>query len=159
MSETICVTITRQKKYRFLVDFGDNISNMVADEPPPLGEGAGPSPERLLGAAIANCLCASLVFAINKFKGDPGRLSATATCETGRNENNRVRVTNVKVDIALGTNPDELPHLDRALSQFEEFCTVSQSVRAGIPLAVSVRASDGRLLKSGDMRSVAGAAP
>ena len=49
-------------------------------------------------------------------RGDPRRLSATATCETGRNENNRVRVTDVKVDIALGTNPNELPHLDPALS-------------------------------------------
>ena len=70
-------------------------------------------------------------------------MSATATCETARNENNRLRVTHVKVDIALGAKPEELPHLDRAL----EFCTVSQSVRAGIPFAVSVRASDGRLLK------------
>jgi hypothetical protein len=74
-------------------------------------------------------------------------MSAMATCETGRNENNRLRVTHVKVDIALGAKPEELPHLDRALAQFGEFCTVSQSVRAGIPFAVSVRASDGRLLK------------
>jgi organic hydroperoxide reductase OsmC/OhrA len=155
MSETICVTITRQEKYRFLVDFGENIPGIVSDEPPPLGDGAGPGPEWLLGAAIANCLCSSLVFAINKFKGDPGRVSATAICETGRNENNRLRIAHIKVDIALSAKPEELPHLDRALAQFEDFCTVSQSVRTGIPFAVSVRASDGRLLKSGDIRSVA----
>ena len=149
MSEKICVTVTRQEKYRFLVDFGGDIPHTVGDEPPPLGDGAGPSPERLLGAAVANCLCSSLVFAVNKFKGDPGRLTATATCETGRNEANRLsrneanrlRVTHIKVDIALGANPEELPHLDRALAQFEEFCT------AGIPFAVSVEAPDGRALK------------
>ena len=94
-----------------------------------------------------NCLCSSLVFAVNKFKGDPGRMTATATCETGRNENNRLRVTHIQVDIGLGADPDALPHLDRALAQFEEFCTVSQSVRAGIPFAVSVTAPDGRVLK------------
>jgi uncharacterized OsmC-like protein len=147
MSETICVTVTRQEKYRFLVDFGENMPEMVSDEPQPLGDGAGPSAERLLAAAMANCLCASLVFAINKFKGDPGRLSATATCEMGRNANNRLRITDVKVDIALEAKPEVLPHLDRALAQFEEFCTVSESVRAGIPLFVSVHASDGSLLK------------
>jgi uncharacterized OsmC-like protein len=147
MGEKICVTVTRQEKYRFLVDFGENIPQMVGDEPPPLGEGAGPSPERLLGAAMANCLCSSLVFAISKFKGDPGRVTATATCETGRNEKNRLRVTHIKVDIALGADPDGLPHLDRALAQFEEFCTVSQSVRAGVPFSVSVQGSDGRALK------------
>jgi uncharacterized OsmC-like protein len=147
MGEKVCVTVTRQEKYRFLVDFGENLPQTVGDEPPPLGEGAGPSPERLLGAAMANCLCSSLVFAINKFKGDPGRVTATATCETGRNEKNRLRVTGIKVDIALGADPDALPHLDRALAQFEEFCTVSQSVRAGIPFSVSVQGPDGRALK------------
>jgi hypothetical protein len=34
MSETIRVTITRQEKYTFLVDFGESIPNIVADEPP-----------------------------------------------------------------------------------------------------------------------------
>jgi organic hydroperoxide reductase OsmC/OhrA len=147
MSEKICVTVTRQDKYRFLLDFGPGVPQSAGDEPPPLGDGAGPSPEQLLGAAVANCLCSSFVFAANKFKGDPGRLTATATCETGRNETNRLRVTHIKVDIALGAPPEQLPHLDRALAQFEEFCTVSQSVRAGIPLAVSVQAPDGRTLK------------
>ena len=86
-------------------------------------------------------------FAANKFKGDPGRLTATAICETGRNENNRLRVKQIKIDIALGAPPEQLPHLDRALAQFEELCTVTQSVRAGIPITVSVQGPDGRGLK------------
>jgi organic hydroperoxide reductase OsmC/OhrA len=147
MSEKICVTVTRKDKYRFLIDFGPGVPQTAGDEPPPLGDGAGPTPEQLLGAAVANCLCASFLFAVNKFKGDPGRLTATATCETGRNENDRLRVTDIKVDIALGTPQEQLPHLDRALAQFEEFCTVTQSVRAGIPIAVSVQGPDGRRLK------------
>ncbi len=147
MSDKVCVTVTRQDRYRFLLDFGPGVPQSAADEPPPLGEAAGPSPVQLLGAAVANCLCSSLVFAANKFKGDPGPLTATATCETGRNEMNRIRVTHIDVDIVLGAAPEQLPHLDRALLQFEEFCTVSQSVRAGVPFAVSVRAPDGRVLK------------
>jgi organic hydroperoxide reductase OsmC/OhrA len=120
------------------------VPQTAADEPPPLGDGAGPSQEQLLGAAVANCLCASFLFAVSKFKGDPGRLTATAICETGRNENDRLRVTQIKVDIALGAPPEQLPHLDRAFAQFEEFCTVTQSVRAGIPVAVCVQGPDGR---------------
>jgi len=147
MGEKVCVTVTRQDKYRFLVDFGSGVPQTAGDEPPPLGDGAGPSPEQLLGAAVANCLCSSLLFAVNKFKGDPGRLTATAICETGRNENNRLRVKQIKIDIALGAPPEQLPHLDRALAQFEEFCTVTQSVRAGIPITVSVQGPDGRGLK------------
>ena len=56
----ICVTVTRQDKYRFLVDFGPGVPQTAGDEPPPLGDGAGPSPEQLLGPAVANCLCSSL---------------------------------------------------------------------------------------------------
>lgn len=148
MSNQVAVTITRQDRYRFLVDFGGGLAPAMADEPPPLGTGAGPSPTQLLAAAVANCLAASLVFANAKFKEDPGRLTATATCAIGRNERNRLRVTGIKVDIALGVPPESLARLDRALAQFADFCTVSQSVKAGIPLAVTVTAPDGRVLKS-----------
>jgi uncharacterized OsmC-like protein len=147
MSEPISVTITRQDRYKFLVDFGDGIATTVADLPPPLGEGAGPSPEHLLAAAVANCMSASFLFALAKFKEDPGRLTATVSCEMGRNDKNRVRVTGLNVAISLGVAPETLGHLDRALAQFEDFCTVSQSVRAGIPLTVTVKGPDGRVLK------------
>lgn len=147
MDGKICVTITREEKYRFVLDFGPGIAKTIGDEPAPIGDATGPSPEQLLGAAVANCLCASFVFANNKYKEDPGPLTATAICETGRNENNRLRVTGIKVTITLGKAPDELPHLERALAQFEEFCAVSQSVRAGIPFTVNVLSPDGRVLK------------
>lgn len=147
MSNEIAVTISRQDRYRFLVDFGSGLAPSMADEPPPLGTGAGPSPTHLLAAAVANCLSASLIFATAKFKEDPGALTATATCTIGRNERNRLRVTGIKVNIALGVKPESLAQLDRALAQFEDFCTVSQSVKTGIPLDVTVTAPDGRVLK------------
>jgi uncharacterized OsmC-like protein len=147
MSNEVTVTISRQDRYRFLVDFGPGLAPSTADEPAPLGTGAGPSPTQLLVAAVANCLSASLIFANAKFKEDPGALTATATCTIGRNERNRLRVTGMGVNIALGVKPESLAQLDRALAQFEDFCTVSQSVKAGIPLAVTVTAPDGRVLK------------
>jgi organic hydroperoxide reductase OsmC/OhrA len=147
MTDEVSVTVTRQDKYRFLVDFGPDTPPAVADEPPPLGDGAGPSPQQLLAAAVANCLSASLIFANGKFKEDPGPVSATAVCQIGRNEKNRLRVTGINVAITLGVAPETLGRLDRALAQFEDFCTVSQSVRAGIPLTVTVSGPDGRTLK------------
>jgi uncharacterized OsmC-like protein len=147
LGESVSVTITRQDGYRFLVDFGAGIDRAVADEPPPLGEGAGPSPEQMLAAAVANCLSASLVFALGKFKEDPGPMTATAVCAVGRNEKNRLRVTRIDVTMTLGAASESLGHLERALAQFEDFCTVSQSVRAGIPYTLTVRSPDGRRLK------------
>ena len=147
MSDQISVSITRQEKYRFVVDFGPAMAS-IADEPPPLGEGRGPSPVQLLGAAIANCLSASLLFACGKFKEDPGTLKATAVCEIGRNDKNRLRVTGIDVRMTLGVAPESLGHLERALAQFQDFCTVSKSVEAGIPFKVTVSAPDGRVVKA-----------
>lgn len=147
MNGEICVTVTREEKYRFVLDFGEGIAKTAADQPKPLGDGAGPSPEQMLAAAVANCLSASFVFATGKFKEDPGRLTTQVICKIGRNERNRLRVTGMDVTITLGAAPESLGHLDRALAQFEDFCTVSQSVRSGIPFTVSVKSPDGRLLK------------
>ena len=147
MTTTASITITRQQGYQFLVDFAPGMAQLMADEPPPLGEAAGPSPSHILLAAVANCLTASLTFALQKFKQDPGALSATATATMGRNEDNRLRIQHVDVDIRLGVAGADLAHLDRALAQFEEFCTVSMSVRQGIDIGVRVSDSAGNVLK------------
>ncbi len=38
-------------------------------------------------------------------------------------------------------------HLDRILEQFEDFCVVTESVRSGFPVAVTVRDGAGKQLK------------
>ena len=146
MSDTVTVRIAQQQDYRFVVDFGGGLAPYVADQSPPLGTGQGPDPEQLLLAAVANCLAASLLFALRKFKQDPGALAATLTCAIGRNEKNRLRVQSIDATFELGKPGADLEHLDRVLGQFEDFCTVSQSVQAGIPIRVHVRDSTGAVL-------------
>ncbi len=130
--------------YQFLVDFGD-MGQFQTDEPAPLGSGDGPNPSRLLGAAIANCLAASLLFAIRKFKEDPGTLTVDVSGEMER-QNGRLRISSVKVNLHLGNESAAIPHIQRALAQFEDFCVVTQSVRQGIPVAVEVFDSNGQQL-------------
>jgi len=147
MSDSVTLRITQQKDYQFVVDFGGGLAPFVADQSAPLGTEQGPDPEQLLLAAVANCLAASLLFALRKFKQDPGKISATLTCAVGRNEKNRLRVQSIDATIELGKPGAEIEHLDRVLGQFEDFCTVSQSVQAGIPVRVHVRDSTGAVLK------------
>ena len=147
MDSTFTIELVQQADYRFEVHF-DNpaVPLLTTDEAPPLGGDAGPNPARLLTAAVANCLSASLLFALRKFKNDPGALRASATTSLVRSEQNRLRVGRIQVDIHLGVAATELKMLERTLAQFEDFCVVTQSVRAAFPVDVRVLDSAGTVL-------------
>jgi len=138
VSDSVSVTITQKGNYQFLVDFGAGIPPLLADEPAPMGAGEGPSPNQLLLAAVTNCLSASLFFSLNKFKQDAGGITTTGTARIGRDADKRLRVQGIDVTIRLGKAGAEIEHLERILSQFEAFCTVTQSIRNGIPVSIAV---------------------
>jgi uncharacterized OsmC-like protein len=75
---------------------GTAIPDLMTDEPEPLGGGTGPNPSRLLVAAVANCMGASLLFALRKYKNEAGALVVKATAQMGRNEAGRMRVATVE---------------------------------------------------------------
>ncbi len=147
MSETLSVTITQKEDYQFVVDFGAAIPSLLADEPAPLGSGAGPAPTHMLLTAVANCLSASLLFSLKKYKQDAGGITATATCTIDRNSANRLRVQQIDVAIRLGKEAAAIDHIERVVAQFEDFCTVSQSVQAGVPISVAITDGKGQVLK------------
>ncbi|MFA6314056.1 MAG: OsmC family protein [Sterolibacterium sp.] len=147
MSEIVTVILEQDEDFRFAIHFSEDMPVLYGDEPPPLGKGTGPSPSQLLAAAVGNCLSDSLLFALRKFKQKPEPIQTTVTASIGRNADNRLRVENIHVKLTLGAPAAELAHLDRVLGQFEEFCTVSQSVRQGIPVVVEVYDSSGVRLK------------
>ena len=148
MSDTsVTITLEQQQDYRFAVNFGSGIPVLTADEPAPLGAGAGPSPVQLLCAAVGNCLSDSLLFAFRKFKQSPEPLRCEVTAEVGRNPENRLRVLNMVARIHLGVKGTSLEQVERVLAQFEAFCTVTQSVGQGIPVTTEVYDIDGARLK------------
>ena len=139
----LSLELRQQSDFRFEVDFKvPGAPLLVTDEPPPLGGGAGPNPARLLGAAVANCLAASLLFSLRKFRNDTEPLRAQATVAMQRNAQGRLRIGRIAVDIHLSATAAAIRSLDRILAQFEDFCVVTQSVRAGI--TVDVRVIDAR---------------
>ncbi len=147
MAHVVTVDLKQEMDFRFAIDFGGGIPVLYGDETPPLGGGTGPNPAHLLAAAVGNCMSDSLLFAIRKFKQHPGPIRTTVAATIDRNADKRLRVQNIAVRLTLGAAASSLAHLDRALEQFEEFCTVGQSVRQGIPVTVEVYDSNGLRLK------------
>lgn len=147
MSQSARVTLTQERDFRFAIEFAENVPPFHGDESPPLGTGTGPSPSQLLAAAVGNCMSDSLLFALRKFKQSPEPIRTESIATIDRNPQNRLRVQEIRVRIALGVPRTSLEHLDRALAQFEEFCTVGQSVRQGIAVNVEVYDGLGERLK------------
>ncbi|MCL6263068.1 OsmC family protein [Craterilacuibacter sp. RT1T] len=147
MAGALNVSLQQVEHYRFANAFGHGAPVLMTDEPPPLGEDSGPSPSQLLVAAAANCLCASLLFAFGKFKQDVAPLSAEASCVLGRNAEQRLRIESIAVTLKLGKPAATLAQLERVLASFENYCTVTQSIRQGITVDVVVLDVDGSRLK------------
>ena len=142
MSENLhfSVELEQREGYEFVVRFDHpQGAELLLDEPPPLGKDHGPNAARLVAAAVANCLSASLVFCLRgKFRQNPGPIRAMATGTLERNEKGRVRIAGLDVVISLADSKESVPHLERCLEQFEDFCIVTESVRRGIPVSVKV---------------------
>jgi organic hydroperoxide reductase OsmC/OhrA len=145
---TFGLELEQQEGFEFKVRFDwPEAPELLLDEPEPLGARKGPNAARLVAAAVANCLSASLVFCLRtKFRQNPGPVRAMATGRLERNERGRYRIAAIDVVLSLAEKFGELPHQERCLEQFEDFCIVTQSIRAGIPVNVSVVDAEGKVL-------------
>lgn len=156
MSETFEVRLDRLDGYRFRADFGlEGVEPLVVDEPPPLGEGRGPNPARLLALAVGNCLSASLVFCLSKSRIEIGSVETTVAGTYRRNERGRLRIDGLEVSIRIDLAGADRARVEKCLGAFEDFCVVTASVRRGIDVGVTVTDTSGETLLS---RPAAGSA-
>jgi uncharacterized OsmC-like protein len=134
------ISMDQVRDYEFRIKFDrPGMPDLITDEPAPLGHDAGPNPSRILAVAIANCLSASLLFCARRARVELGQIHAEVKMQIVRNENKRLRVGRVEVVIDPRLPEAEREKAARCLEIFEDFCVVTQSVRQGIDVAVSVR--------------------
>ncbi len=133
------ITLNLQRGYEFLVDFQQQcVPPLLMDEPPPLGEGLGPNPARVLAAAVANCLSASALFCLRKARIEVTGMRTTASAAISRNEDGKLRIGGVQVKIEPQVAEADRPRMGRCLELFEDYCVVTQSVRQGLDVKVEV---------------------
>jgi len=146
------IELEHLQEYEFKVRFGlDGAEDLLVDEPPPLGQGSGPNPSRLLATAAANCLGASLLYCVSKNQPPPGALHASATCSMKRNEKGRLRIGRISVRLSLKGELEQAVRMRRCLDLFEDFCVVTASLREGFPVEVEVLGRDGETLHRGEV--------
>ncbi|WP_297922830.1 OsmC family protein [Metallibacterium sp.] len=146
-SDELRLHISQVGDYAFRIEFeGTQLEALLTDEPAPLGHDEGPNPSRLLLAAIGNCMAASLVFALRKFKNQPGPITASVRATPERNAEGRWRIARAEIELRLAEPGEKHAQLERILQQFEQFCVVTQSVREGVVVAARVLDSSGKQL-------------
>ena len=132
-------TLEQKQDMQFLVKFdGEQMQDLLLDEPVPIGHDKGPNASRLIGAAAANCLSASLLFCLRKARQEPAGIKATVTGSMTRNEKGRMRIGGFDVSIKVDGLDREAAGSRRCLELFEDFCVVTASIRQGIPVNVQV---------------------
>jgi uncharacterized OsmC-like protein len=135
------VTVRLQDKFRFVAEFeGLPGARVVFDEPAPLGDNTAPSAAAMIGAAVGNCLAASLTFCLRRARMDVQDMTAHVTTHVGRNEKGRYRIRGIDVELVpvLGA----AANLGRCEALFEDFCIVTASVQQGIPVHLSLKDAD-----------------
>jgi organic hydroperoxide reductase OsmC/OhrA len=143
------IHLEQQEDFQIVARFDwKKAADLLMDEPPPLGETSGPNASRLLAAAAANCLSASLLYCLAKDEPPARSLRTEATCIMIRNEKKRLRIGGMEVKLIAGDALVNSKRFDRCKTLFEDFCVVSASIREGIPIKVSVEDERGTLLHS-----------
>lgn len=133
------LTIVRQEGYRFRVEpETSDAPPFFIDEAPPLGHGSAPAPTELLGGAVGGCLSASLLYCLRDDEAFQNGLTTRVEGSVERNDEGRLRVTGLQVILELDGALEDTEAAD-CVDTFEDFCTVTESVRRGIPVSVEVR--------------------
>ena len=143
MSETVSqfdISVDQVDAFEFRVKFDkEQHSPITTDEPPPLGKGAFPDPARMLAAALGSCLSATLLFASKRPGLQLGHIHTEVKVDIVKNENRRLRIGKITVVIDAGIQPEDLEKARAVAAVFEDFCTVTASVRQGIPVETSIK--------------------
>jgi uncharacterized OsmC-like protein len=143
------LTMKQVENFEFEVIFDwQQMPGLTVDEPEPIGRGKGPNASRLLGAAVGNCLSASLLFCLQKSRVEVAGIETRVQGALRRNDAGRLRIGGLEVEITLDTAAADARKVERCLSLFEDFCIVTASVRQGIDVAVTVVDRSGQTLHS-----------
>jgi uncharacterized OsmC-like protein len=141
--DSFSIDIKHVRDLAFEVDFGiDGVANFMMDEPEPLSRGSGPNPTRVLAASLGACLSASLLFCLQKARSEVKGIETRVKTEMTRNEQGRLRVGGMQVDITVDAEESQSKGIDRCTRIFKDFCVVTESVKNGVPVEVEVHQAD-----------------
>ena len=84
-------------------------------------------------------MSSSLIYCLKKARITIKKLETTVTTNLFRNENGKLRIRSIDIQINLKVNEEDKTRVPRCLQIFEDYCTVTQSIRKGIEVNVKIK--------------------
>ena len=150
------VEVDQVDRYRFEVSYPESsLPPLTVDEPPPVGGGTGPDPASALAAAVGHCLGSTLFNTLERSHVPATPIRTAVTITFGRNGAGRKRVVALDARIECAPlNESDRERFDRSVAIFEEYCTVTGSVREGIRVLTHVCPPDAGSSPAGSARDL-----
>ncbi|MHA1130103.1 MAG: OsmC family protein, partial [Candidatus Helarchaeota archaeon] len=102
-------------------------------------EAVGPDPSKLLISAVMGCLNASFAFCLKKAHVPLKGMKAFGELTSEQNEEGFWRVSKIDVELVPEIVIEKgNPRMERCMEIFHDYCTITQSVRQGIPVNVII---------------------
>jgi uncharacterized OsmC-like protein len=109
----------------------------ISDEPDPVGDNAGPATPAMLATAVGHCLSASLLETSRKAQLAIDGIETKATAVVVPNQEGNPRIKRIEVDMYPSLREDS-PRRQRCEDVFQNYCTVSSSLKPAIDIQVAV---------------------
>lgn len=137
----VAVSVDQVARYQFEVSYpGTPLRPIMVDEAPPVGSGTGPGPAQALAGAVGHCLSSTLYNSLERAHVRSTPIRTRVTVSFGRNERGRLRVANLAVEVECAPlDESDRERFNRCVTIFEDYCTVTGSVRTGIEVRTEVR--------------------
>ncbi|MFX1238299.1 MAG: OsmC family protein [Promethearchaeota archaeon] len=134
------VKVELEKDMIFRWDMGINTEKtFYIDEEHNASELWGPDPSRLLASAVLGCMSASFLFCLKKRNLTLDDLKGEAEIVIAINEKKLSRVKEINVKLTpITSDPKVNKRIEQCKKFFEQYCTVTESVRAGIKVNAEI---------------------
>jgi organic hydroperoxide reductase OsmC/OhrA len=111
------------------------------EAPPELGgKGKAPNPDRVLAAAVGGCLTLSFLLNLQGLRLYPKELNTKVKANIRPDDKGLPRFKSIDVEITpVFEGAINKETLKKVLDTFQYFCTVTQAVRSGVPVNVTVK--------------------
>ena len=144
MDSTFTVTLKKTGTMQFTSRFDKNYPNIIFDEPAEFGgDDQYPNASRILTAAVASCLAASLSLCLNKVKMPVDMMELKAKCTTTHTDEGYIRIKQINVQIhPKWTSDINEMKVNRCIRIFKNYCIATNAITNSVPVKVDVQLND-----------------